>query len=45
MAYHARLWKEIEAAGGRYWEERTLENADAFVEAVYGVRVKKGNHD
>lgn len=34
----AAMWKAVEAAGNRYGTERTLENADAFVEAVYGVR-------
>lgn len=36
------MWKQIEAAANRYGTERTLENADAFVEAVYGVGRKKG---
>ena len=35
------MWKEIEAAGNRYGIERTLENADAFVGAVYGARLKE----
>lgn len=35
------MWKAIEAAGNRYGIERTLENADAFVEAVYGARLKE----
>lgn len=34
------MWKAIEAAGSRYGIERTLENADAFVKAVYGVKLK-----
>lgn len=38
---HAKLWKEIEAAGNRYGRERTIENADAFYQAVYGCGVKK----
>ena len=37
----AAMWKAIEAAGNRYGIERTLENADAFVEAVYGARLKE----
>ena len=38
---NAQMWKQIEAAANRYSAERTLENADAFVEAVYGVGLKK----
>lgn len=41
MEKTAAMWKEIEAAANRYGTERTLENADAFVEAVYGVRLKQ----
>lgn len=37
----AAMWKAIEAAANRYGTERTLENADAFVEAVYGARLKE----
>ncbi len=40
MEKTAAMWKEIEAAGNRYGIERTLENADAFVKAVYGVKLK-----
>ncbi len=36
----AAMWKAIEAAANRYGTQRTLENADAFVEAVYGVKMK-----
>ena len=35
------MWKEIEGAANRYRTQRTLENADAFVKAVYGVGLKK----
>ena len=38
---NAQMWKQIEAAANRYRTERTLENADAFVKAVYGVGRKK----
>lgn len=31
------MWKEIEEAGSRFGRERTLENAEAFHRAVYGV--------
>lgn len=34
------MWQAIESAANRYGTERTLENADAFVEAVYGVKLK-----
>ena len=36
----ASLWKAIESAAARYKNERTLESADAFMEAVYGVKLK-----
>lgn len=38
----ATLWKEIEAAGNAYGTNPTLENADAFYQAVYHVRRKTG---
>jgi len=37
---HAEFWKSIEKASSRYRLERTLENADAFLEAVYKVPIK-----
>lgn len=37
---HAEFWKSIEMASSRYRLERTLENADAFLEAVYKVPIK-----
>ena len=37
---NAELWKRIELAGNAYRLERTLENADAFIEAVYNVNIK-----
>lgn len=40
MEKTAAMWKEIEAAANRYGTQRTLENADAFVEAVYGAKLK-----
>lgn len=42
MEKTSAMWKDIEAAANRYGTERTLENADAFVEAVYGAKLKKG---
>ena len=38
VRHQAEMWKQIELAGNRYGTDRTLENADAFVEAVYGVQ-------
>ena len=38
---NAELWKRIETEGNHYRLDRTLENADMFVEAVYGVRMKQ----
>jgi hypothetical protein len=37
IKHNARLWKEIEEAGSKYRKEPSIENADAFLEAVYGV--------
>lgn len=36
----AEMWNRIEIAGIRYGTERTIENADAFFEAVYDVKLK-----
>lgn len=36
----ANMWQCIEMAANRYGLERTTEAADAFVEAVYGVKLK-----
>lgn len=41
---HTRqLWKNIEAAGSAYAHDRTVENADRFHEAVYGMKPKGVN--
>ena len=37
---HANFWKSVEQSASRYRLERTLENADAFLEAVYKVPIK-----
>ena len=37
----ADMWQKIEIAGSRYRLDRKLENADAFIEAVYGVQIKR----
>jgi len=36
----ADMWQRIEGASLRYIRDRTLENADAFMEAVYNVKLK-----
>ena len=41
IARNAAMWSEIELAGSLYGMDRTLENADAFVAAVYGVKLKR----
>ena len=38
-----KLWKNIEAAGSAYALNRTVENADRFHEAVYGMKPKGVN--
>lgn len=38
--HSAKLWKEIEAAASRFARERTVEAAEDFVQAVYGVGLK-----
>lgn len=40
VAHHAKLWRNIEAAHVAYRQNKTIENADNFVEAVYGVQMK-----
>lgn len=37
---NAAMWAEIELAGSMYRLDRTLENADAFINAVYNVKMK-----
>lgn len=39
--FHASLWRGIESAANNYHENKTIENADKFVEAVYGVKMKE----
>ena len=39
--HYTELWKRIECAGQKYIHERTIENADKFIETVYGVPTKK----
>jgi len=41
LQYQAKFWKEIEAAGEKYGTEPTIENADAFMKAVYGAGRKQ----
>lgn len=40
IAYHAKLWRNIEVAHMAYRQNKTIENADKFIEAVYGVKMK-----
>lgn len=41
FSFHANMWKTIELAGSRYMKEPSIEHADEFVKAVYGVgRIK-----
>lgn len=40
VAHDANMWVEIELAGSAYGMNRTLENADVFFSAVYGVKLK-----
>ena len=37
----SEMWREIETACRAFRLDRSLENADAFVSAVYGVKMKK----
>ena len=37
MLEHGIFWQRIETAGSRYRNNPTIETADAFIEAVYGV--------
>ena len=35
-----KMWKDLEAAANHYGTERTIENADKLIEAIYGVKTK-----
>lgn len=37
---NAELWKRAELAANTYRLERNLDNADAFIDAVYNVKIK-----
>lgn len=41
VAKSAQMWRSIEAAASAYRTNKTIENADRFVEAVYGVKMKE----
>ena len=45
IAYHAKLWRNIEVAHMAYRQNKTIENADKFIEAVYGVKMKESNNE
>lgn len=36
-----KMWSKIDWAGIRYRRDRTIENANRFVEAVYGCKLKE----
>lgn len=36
--HHTSMWKEVEKAAAGYAKERTLETADDFYKAVYGLQ-------
>lgn len=37
IQHYSRLWRNIELAASAYSKEPSIEHADAFLEAVYGV--------
>ena len=39
---NAGMWMRIEEAARAYKQNKTIENADAFMEAVYGAEFKQG---
>ena len=41
VAKSAKMWRNIEGAATEYRKNKTIENADKFVEAVYGVQMKE----
>lgn len=43
IRHHASLWREIELTGSAYRKEPSIEHADAFLAAVYGVKQKMSN--
>lgn len=46
IMHTVKLWNAIEAAGNTYRKNPSIENADVFLEAVYGVgRLKEGVSD
>jgi hypothetical protein len=40
-SHSVRLWKAVESAANAYQKERTLENADRMIEAIYGVGIPR----
>ena len=46
LQHMAKMWKAIEKTSSAYRKNPSIENADAFLEAVYGVgRLKEGDQD
>lgn len=41
LRHNAKMWAAIEIAADAYRLDRTLENADAFITAVYGAGIKQ----
>lgn len=41
VAKSAKMWRRIEGAATEYRQNKTIQNADKFVEAVYGVKMKE----
>lgn len=42
---NANMWTEIELAAMAYGRDRTVENADAFFRAVYGVKLRNAKEE
>ena len=45
VEFNGKMWKEIEIAGSAYRLEPSIEKADAFIEAVYGVKRREESRD
>lgn len=45
LTYSGKRWAKIEEAGRRYRKNKTIENADAFMDAVYGTYPTKEEKD
>lgn len=45
LAHTVSFWRDIEGAGSAYAKERTIEHADRFNHAVYGVGFLKNDEN